>query len=206
MVRPNSRTELMTASSAEVARRSCSSAPEMPDVGIKRATCQDSSVIERPAHLSRMWTPEASAGLPLRPNAGQNPPPRPRYGAICGVDPPTTAHRRGRAQVQVHHPYSATQNLALRCLELFISKDPLGTELSEGLDLLCSTRDGPATSASIWRRGVPQHGGRKAGCPLLGILCQLAQRETKHATQAVMMNRSIPLASSGAGVGNGKTT
>ncbi len=46
---PNSRTAVMTASRAEVARRSCSSAPLMPDVGMSRAASQVSSAI---AHSS----------------------------------------------------------------------------------------------------------------------------------------------------------
>ncbi len=37
IARPNSRTELMTASSAETPRRSCSSGPVIPDTGISRA-------------------------------------------------------------------------------------------------------------------------------------------------------------------------
>jgi hypothetical protein len=41
--RPKSRTALITASSADVARRSCSSAPLIPDVGINLAACQDES-------------------------------------------------------------------------------------------------------------------------------------------------------------------
>ena len=45
--RPNSLTATNTASSADVARRSCSSAPLMPDVGISRASCQDSSAMNR---------------------------------------------------------------------------------------------------------------------------------------------------------------
>src|SRR5690554_7498369 len=43
--RPNSFTDAMTARSAEVARRSCSSAPLIPDVGMRRAACQDCSVM-----------------------------------------------------------------------------------------------------------------------------------------------------------------
>jgi hypothetical protein len=42
-VRPNSFTADTTASNADVARRSCSSAPLIPDVGISRAACQASS-------------------------------------------------------------------------------------------------------------------------------------------------------------------
>jgi hypothetical protein len=37
IARPNSRTELMTASSADTPRRSCSSGPVIPDTGISRA-------------------------------------------------------------------------------------------------------------------------------------------------------------------------
>jgi hypothetical protein len=39
----NSLTAPKMASRAEVARRSCSSAPRMPEVGISRASCEDSS-------------------------------------------------------------------------------------------------------------------------------------------------------------------
>ena len=49
--RPNSRTAVITASSADVARRSCSSAPLIPDVGISRAWCQLSSLTSPPSQL-----------------------------------------------------------------------------------------------------------------------------------------------------------
>jgi hypothetical protein len=45
IARPNSFTEVITARSADVARRSCSSAPLIPDVGMSRAACQVSSAI-----------------------------------------------------------------------------------------------------------------------------------------------------------------
>ena len=52
--RPNSRTADITASRADVARRSCSSAPLMPDVGISRASCQLSSDTSPPNGLSEV--------------------------------------------------------------------------------------------------------------------------------------------------------
>ena len=46
--RPCSRAALSTASNAEVARRSCSSAPLIPDVGISRASRRFSSATDIP--------------------------------------------------------------------------------------------------------------------------------------------------------------
>src|ERR1700733_12392014 len=48
IARPNSRTDCTTASNAEVARRSCSSAPPMPETGKSRARSQSTSPITHP--------------------------------------------------------------------------------------------------------------------------------------------------------------
>src|SRR4051812_20555861 len=63
--RPNSRTDASTASSADVPRRSCSSGPVIPEVGINRAACQVSSAIPAPS-LTR---PDASD---IEVGCGQN--------------------------------------------------------------------------------------------------------------------------------------
>jgi len=47
IARPNSFTADITASNAEVARRSASSAPEIPLVGMSRLCCQSSSAMGR---------------------------------------------------------------------------------------------------------------------------------------------------------------
>src|SRR4051812_31463692 len=104
--RPNSRTAVMTASKAEVARRSCSSAPLMPDVGISRASCQVSSaIVYAPVLPSVVWrtltvtTQSLGNVCPFRGGElGRHHRRQSRLGTTLTGRRPTPPGRRGRAE------------------------------------------------------------------------------------------------------------